>query len=76
MTCPHPEKQRHYSRKAALKARDGLERAKGLELGLEPYWCECRSWHLGHRRKRQVPGWARRAGLDQLSTPANDGNTV
>lgn len=61
--CPHPEKQRHYTERAALKARDSMERTKGIELGLEPYRCECGVWHLGHRRKNRIPGWARRAGL-------------
>lgn len=64
--CPHPEKQRHRSRAAALKARDSAERVHGIELGLEPYRCVCGVWHLGHKRKNPIPGWARRAGLNRL----------
>lgn len=73
--CPHPEKQRHHNRAAATKARDSLERDKGIELGLEPYRCTCGAWHLGHKRKkRRAPGWARRAGLDRLTTTVNEGD--
>lgn len=71
--CPTPEKHRHRSRIGAVKARDALERDKGIDLALEPYRCPCGAWHLGHKRKKtRAPGWARRAGLDRLTTPAND----
>lgn len=51
MTCPHPEKQRHATKRAALKARDSLERERGIDLGLIAYRCDDH-WHLGHRHKR------------------------
>lgn len=50
MTCPHPEKQRHRSFTAALKARDHLEANEGIDIGLRPYRCEDH-WHLGHQQK-------------------------
>lgn len=50
MTCPHPEKQRHASLPAALKARESLEAERGMDLALRPYRCEDH-WHLGHLRK-------------------------
>lgn len=50
MTCDHPEKQRHTSRKAALKALASLEAKNGIDLTLSPYRCGDH-WHLGHRHK-------------------------
>lgn len=50
MTCLHPEKQRHPSWRAALKARDHLEANEGVDIGLRPYRCG-EHWHLGHRTK-------------------------
>lgn len=50
MTCAHPEKQRHASLPAALKARASLETEKGIDLALRPYRCGDH-WHLGHKRK-------------------------
>ena len=48
--CASPEKHRHRSQRAALKARDELERDKGIDLGLRPYRCGDH-WHLGHKHK-------------------------
>lgn len=55
MSCPHPEKHAHRSFRAALKARDSLEAADGIDLGLRPYRCPCGAWHLGHKHK--TPPW-------------------
>lgn len=51
MSCDHPEKIRHRTKRDALRARDELERAKGIDLGLGAYHCGDH-WHLGHRRKQ------------------------
>jgi hypothetical protein len=56
MTCPHPEKHRHASFRAALKARDELESDKGIDLGLRPYRCDDH-WHLGHKSKPTAERW-------------------
>ena len=48
--CAYPEKQRHPSFDAALKARDSLEQARGIDIALRPYRCEDH-WHLGHKHK-------------------------
>lgn len=48
--CPHPEKHRHRSLKAALRARESLERERGIDLALRPYRCGDH-WHIGHKSK-------------------------
>jgi hypothetical protein len=60
MECPHPEKIAHRSLTTALKAREALEREKGIDLALRPYRCECGAWHLGHRAKRGFKSWRTR----------------
>lgn len=51
--CPHPEKHRHASRKAAEKALANYDQDKGPDLGMAPYRCG-HHWHLGHRRKAKT----------------------
>lgn len=47
--CPFPDKHRHRTFNDALTARDSLEQARGIDIGLRPYRCG-NHWHLGHRQ--------------------------
>ncbi|MBS45311.1 MAG: hypothetical protein CMH83_19505 [Nocardioides sp.] len=58
--CPTPDKQRHRTFEAALKARDSLEQSRGIDLALRPYRCKCGAWHIGHRDKRGLRYMRRR----------------
>lgn len=48
MSCAQPEKHRHKSLRAALKARDALETERGVDVALRPYKCGDH-WHIGHK---------------------------
>lgn len=71
--CPHPEKQRHRTRKAAEKARAAVERTSSVDPGLRPYKCG-EHWHLGHRGAGSLETQLRRAvKLGRLRRPRRAG---
>lgn len=48
--CPTPQKNRHATKAAALKALDALAASKPLGPDWNVYKCVCGVWHIGHRR--------------------------
>lgn len=55
--CPHPEKVAHRTKKAAEKGMATFEAGQGVDLTLRAYFCECGTWHLGHKGKNKSQYW-------------------
>ena len=58
--CPHPEKHRHSSRRAAEKALAAFDRTGRADPALRPYKCGDH-WHLGHRSGGSIETQLKRA---------------
>lgn len=51
MDCPHPAKQRHASKAAAVASIRSRYKAGKGNPDLTAYLCVCGAWHVGHSVK-------------------------
>lgn len=64
--CPTPLKKRFHTKKEAKQALLSVwvkHRRGGRSGRLQPYRCECGSWHLGHLAAEVISGLLTRADV-------------